>query len=131
MPFHTLRSPAEQGAADLIASRIPPGLGKELLGKTMVGSTGWWVDGAIGWSWAPRGGNRGEKEAKKSPKGGKREPKGGQNEEKMGPEIDLGGQWGPRAKKGDPSAPQGGLSGVFSRVPQAHGKLKHSKSAIR
>ena len=121
----------------LIASRIPPGQGKDLIGKFVNLSMGWWVDGfmgPLGGLGVPLGGQKGAKGRQKEPKfrvnGANREPKGGKNEDNTGPNIDLGSQWGPRAKKGAQGPPPGGPTSVFARPPGRPEKRRGSLRAL-
>ena len=122
----------------LIASRIPPGQGKELIRNFVNLSMGWWVDGlmgSLGGLGVPLGGQRGAKGSQTEPKwrakGAKREPKGSQNGDKVGPKVDLGSQWGPRAKRRGPRVATGGPTVAFARSPGPPGGAKHSKSVGR
>ena len=69
----------------LIASRIPPGQGKEWIGKFVNLSMDWWVDGlmgSLGGLGAPLGGQKGAKGSQREPKWRPKGPKGSQKEAK-------------------------------------------------
>ena len=101
---HCLR----QWAADLIASRIPPGQGQEsirLWGELVDGLVGGWVDGVLGGVFAgARGGKRGDRGARKSNNFGKRAQKGAKRSQKLRPKGTKERKVYKRGPKGDQTA---------------------------